>query len=212
VRAGAAVMVESGAFKALALDLCEEIGLPLPEMTGENAPALRAAMPPFVAVSNPLDLTAQGLVDPDIYRRTLLAIAEDERLGAVVLGIIQTDAATSERKLSPILAALRQWKSDKLVVFAGLDEGAPVPTAYVDELRGLGVAYLPSPDRALRAVARLASTATRAPLAESAAITHSGSQLPSGVIPEYRAKAFLKPLGIPFPAGRLVRTLAEALQ
>jgi acyl-CoA synthetase (NDP forming) len=32
------------------------------------------------------------------------------------------------------------------------------------------------------------------------------------VIPEYRAKTFLKPLGIPFPAGRLVHTLQEALQ
>jgi acyl-CoA synthetase (NDP forming) len=32
------------------------------------------------------------------------------------------------------------------------------------------------------------------------------------VIPEYRAKAFLEPLGFPFPAGRLVRTLEEALQ
>src|SRR6185437_2951147 len=184
VRAGAAVMVESGAFKALALDLCEEIGLPLPEMTGENAPALRAAMPPFVAVSNPLDLTAQGLVDPDIYRRTLLALAEDARLGAIVLGIIQTDAATSERKFPPILTALRDWKSDKLVVFAGLDEGAPVPARYVDELRALGVAYLPSPDRALRAVARLTSGTMRVPLAEAVAIEHRGPPLPSGVMPE----------------------------
>ncbi|MGH8328010.1 MAG: acetate--CoA ligase family protein, partial [Steroidobacteraceae bacterium] len=212
VRAGAAVMVESGAFKALTLDLCEQIGLALPQMTDENAPALRSAMPPFVAVSNPLDLTAQGLVDPDIYRRTLLAIAADERLGAIVLGIIQTDAATSERKFPPILAALRQWKSDKLVVFAGLDEGAPVPARYIDELRSLGVAYLPSPDRALRAVARLSSGTTRVPLTEPPATGHRGSPPPSGVMPEYRAKEFLQPSGIPFPPGRLVRTVEEALQ
>lgn len=211
-RAGAAVMVESGAFKALTLDLCEEVGLALPQMTDENAPALRSAMPPFVAVSNPLDLTAQGLVDPDIYRRTLLALAEDERLGAIVLGIIQTDAATAERKFPSILAGLRDWKSDKLVVFAGLDEGAPVPARYVDELRALGVAYLPSPDRALRAVARLASGTMRAPRAEPVAIEHRGPPLPAGVMPEYRAKEFLKPSGIPFPAGRLVRTVEEALQ
>jgi acyl-CoA synthetase (NDP forming) len=36
-----------------------------------NAPELRAALPDFVPVSNPLDLTAQGLVDPDMYTRTL---------------------------------------------------------------------------------------------------------------------------------------------
>jgi len=212
VRAGAAVIAESGAFKALTLDLCEQEGLTLPELTDANAPALRSAMPPFVAVSNPLDLTAQGLVDPDIYRRTLLALSADERFGAIVLCIIQTDAATSQRKFPSILAALRQWNSAKLVVFAGLDEGAPVPAQYIDELRALGVAYLPSPDRALRAVARLASTITRAPLAQPVALAQGGPRLPVGVIAEYRAKAFLQPLGIPFPAGRFVRALDEALQ
>lgn len=212
VRDGAAVLAESGAFKALALDLCEQVGLALPELADASAPALRSAMPPFVAVSNPLDLTAQGLVDPDIYRRTLLALSSDERFGAIVLCIIQTDATTSERKLSPVLTTLRQLKSDKLIVFAGLDEGAPVPREYIDELRALGVAYFPSPERALRAVARLAATVARVPLAEPLATERSGPPLPSGVIPEYRAKAFLRPLGIPFPAGRLVHTLEEALQ
>lgn len=211
-RATAAVVAESGAFKALTLDLCEQVGLALPELSDADAPALRSAMPPFVAVSNPLDLTAQGLVDPDIYRRTLLALSTDERFGAIVLCIIQTDAATSERKFPAILAGLRQLQSDKLVVFAGLDEGAPVPAAYIAELRALGVAYLPSPERALRAVARLAGCVTRARLAEPVAIEHGGPRLPSGVIPEYRAKEFLRPLGIPFPPGRLVRTLEEALQ
>lgn len=212
VRAGAAVMAESGAFKALTLDLCEQVGLALPDLTDGTAPALRAAMPPFVAVSNPLDLTAQGLVDPDIYRRTLLALASDERFGAIVLCIIQTDPATVARKLPPVLEALRQLKSDKLVVFAGLDEGAQVPTEYIDELRALGVAYFRSPERALRAIARLAATVGRAPLTEPVAGDRSNPPLPAGVIPEYRAKAFLAPLGIPFPAGRLVHTLQEALQ
>lgn len=54
---GAAV-TESGAFKALTLDLCEQVGLALPALNDTNAPALRAAMPAFVPVSNPLDLPA----------------------------------------------------------------------------------------------------------------------------------------------------------
>ncbi len=211
-RSGAAVMTESGAFKALTLDICEEVGLALAPLSDANCPALRSVMPPFVPVSNPLDLTAQGLVDPDIYRRTLLALADDPRFGAVVLTIIQTDAATSERKFPAVLTALRQLQSDKLIVVAGLDEGAAVPAEYIRELRALGVTYLPSPDRALRAVARLASAAALAPLGESATIVLPGARPPSGVIPEYRAKAYLRPLGIPFPAGQLVQSLEEALQ
>ena len=73
-RAGAAVFTESGAFKALTLDLCERIGLELPGLSAGAEQALRAALPPFIPPSNPLDLTAQGLVDPSLYRRTLPAV------------------------------------------------------------------------------------------------------------------------------------------
>ncbi|MBN8832187.1 MAG: CoA-binding protein, partial [Sphingomonadales bacterium] len=45
---GTVVLGESGALKALTLDLAEELGLPLPALTDDNAPALRAALPDFV--------------------------------------------------------------------------------------------------------------------------------------------------------------------
>jgi acyl-CoA synthetase (NDP forming) len=211
-RPGAAVVTESGAFKALTLDLCEQVGLALPSLDDANAPALRAAMPPFVPVSNPLDLTAQGLVDPDIYRRTLLALAADQRFGAIVFDIIQTDAATCERKFPAVIAGLRELKSGPVVVCAGLDEGAPVPAHYIETLRALGVPYLPSPDRAVRAIARLAAAASATTLESPAPAPHSAVSLSPGVIAEYRAKEFLRPLGIPVPPGRFVRTLEEAFR
>lgn len=209
-RRGTVVMTESGAFKALALDLCEQVGLALPTLDGESAPALRAVIPEFVPVSNPLDLTAQGLVDPDIYRRALTALAADERFDALLLAIIQTDEATADRKFPAVISALQQLKPAKLVVFAGLDEGAPVPARYVSELRALGVPYFPSPERAIRAVARLAtaSSPVRAVVPELPALHWAG--IPSGVLPEYRVKELLAPLGIPFPPGRLVRSPEEA--
>ncbi len=214
-RTGTAVMTESGAFKALTLDLCEQVGLALPVLDDTNAPSLRAAMPPFVPVSNPLDLTAQGLVDPDIYRRTLVALAGDERVGAIVVDIIQTDAATCERKFPAVLAGLRELKSAPLVVCAGVDEGAPLPARYIEELRALGVPYFPSPDRAVRAIARLAAVPPAAglePVEPVEPVAKPGSALPTGVIPEYRAKAYLRPRGIAVPAGTFVRTLEEAVQ
>ena len=115
---GAAVLGESGAFKALTLDLCEDLGLDLPVITDQNSPALRAALPAFVGVSNPLDITAQGLVDPDIYRRTLEALFQDDRFGCVVAGIIQTDQVTLGIKTPPILAALDEGKPGEPVIVA----------------------------------------------------------------------------------------------
>ncbi len=206
---GAAVLTESGAFKALTLDLCEEVGLPLPVIGDADAPALRAAMPAFVPVSNPVDLTAQALVDPDLYRRSLSALLEDDRFGSVVFAIIQTDEATCNLKFPPIIEAIKQLKPTKPVVFAGMDDGAPVPVHYIAELRDLGVPYFPTPDRVFRALAALCNFAARDYSASAPALV-SFALPPTGVVPEYQAKELLAPLGIPFPASRLARTVGEA--
>lgn len=196
---GAAVLTESGAFKALTLDLAERIGLVLPPVQGAAAEALRAAIPDFIPVSNPMDLTAQALVDPDLYRRTLAPLLEDDAYGAVVLAIIQTDEATSARKFPPIIDAVKALAPTKPVIFAGLDDGAPVPVEYVSALRAIGVPYFPAPDRAFRALRHLMRHVGQDRTRSTAALV--SLDLPGGVIPEYRAKQLLAPAGIPFPRG-----------
>jgi len=206
---GAAVLTESGAFKALTLDLCETLGLALPQPEAATYTALRAAVPDFIPISNPMDLTAQALVDPDLYRRALIPLLADSGIGSIVLAIIQTDEHTSRLKFAPIIAAIETLKPHKPVIFAGMDDGAPVPAEYLAALRALGVAYFPSPDRAFRALARFAkaergsgAVTQNAPVA--AALPHGG------VIPEYRAKALLGPLGIPLAPGGFAATLEDA--
>ena len=200
VRAGGtAVLTESGAFKALTLDLAEAIGLELPAMAGETADAMRASIPDFIPVSNPMDLTAQALVDPDLYRRTLIPLLADDNFAALVFGIIQTDAETSARKFPAIIDAVKALDPQKPVIFAGIDDGAEVPADYIEGLRAIGVPYFPSPDRAFRALRHLNRLAERGFARTDAAPV--ALDLPSGVIPEYRAKELLGPVGIPSPAG-----------
>lgn len=208
---GTAILGESGAFKALMLDLAEELELPLPAVDDQNAPALRAALPEFVAVSNPLDLTAQGLVDPDLYFRTLAALFDDDRFGTIVVGIIQTDPTTVSMKAPPILRAVKELAPTKPVIFAGLDEGAVLPADLRSSLRALGVPYFPSTERVLRAVKRLSAHAARDLTgAPSDVVKAPGLPAAGGVIPEYAAKALLAPLGVDFPRGRLATSEAEA--
>jgi acyl-CoA synthetase (NDP forming) len=170
----------------------------------------RAAMPEFVPVSNPVDLTAQALVDPDLYRRTLSALLQDDRVGSVLFGIIQTDATTSNIKFPPIISAVQDLKPRKAVIFAGLDEGAAVPPQYIARLRALGVPYFPAPDRALRAVAAFNALATRDLTVSPALPTPLAEPPPLGVVAEYRAKQLLATLGIPFPSGQFVTSLEQA--
>ncbi len=211
-RGAAAILAESGAFKALAMDLCEEIGLVLPVMTDGNSPALRAAMPEFVAVSNPVDMTAQALVDPDMYRRTIAAIAGDTRFGGLIISIIQTDHSTADKKYPPILAALRDLTPGKPILLAGVDEGAAIRPEYIEGARALGIPYFPSPERAMRAFARIAVHGGDEENAKRVTPLAAASRPAPGVVPEYRAKRFLGPLGVPFPRSLLATTLDAAIE
>ncbi|MBC2651183.1 acetate--CoA ligase family protein [Novosphingobium flavum] len=209
--AGIAVLGESGAFKALTLDLAEELGLPLAVLGDDNAPALRAALPPFVPVSNPLDITAQGLSQPVIYTQTLTALFDDVRVGGVVAGIIQGDPVTAQIKVPAILAALQGRTLTKPLVFAGLDEGADIPAHHVAALREAGVPWFPSTERVFRAFSRLMRLARRDLVDAAPAPTPvPGLADALGVVPEYRAKALLGPLGVSFPAGRFADNVDAA--
>jgi len=209
-RGGAAIFTESGAFKALALDLCDRVGLELPSFSSKTEGALREALPSFIPPSNPLDLTAQALVDPTLYRRTLAPILDEDRFGSVLLGIILTDPKTTALKLPSILDSIRTLKPDKPVMFSALDEGAPFDSPLIDDLRELGVSCFPSAERAIRALAHVTVRGSRdfacdrdcdAPL----------SQLEPGLLPEYKSKAMLAQVGIPIPAGRLARSVDQAI-
>ena len=194
-----AVLGESGAFKAMVLDQAERLGLPLTALDNGNAPALRAALPAFVPVSNPLDLTAQGLSQPSLYTDVLTALFDDDRVGAVVAGIIQSDPATADIKLPAILAALDARTVTKPVVFAGLDEGARMPDHYIAALRARGVPWFPTTERVLAALARLGADRRPADTAPISPLPLPALADEAGVIPEYRSKALLASIGVPFP-------------
>jgi len=210
--ANMAVLGESGALRGLAFDIAEDIGLDLIDLNDENSPALRAVLPDFVPVSNPTDITAIGLSEPEIYTKVLTALLEDERVGSVVASIIQSDPITSGIKFPHIIKVLEDGSFSKPLVFAGVDEGATVPQDYIDGLRKVGIPWFPSTERAYRAIARLAD------LSKRDLTDNSGEPLPvpgldrvSGVVPEYKAKELLAPLGIPFPKSRFAATAEEAV-
>ena len=212
-KGGAAVFTESGAFKAHALDLCDAIGLELPQLSQSSHEALRKALPQFIPPSNPLDLTAQGLVDPDLYRRALPPILEDDQFGSVVLGIILTDPKTTQLKLSPIVSAIKALEPRKPVVFAALDEGAPFNFSELTELRSLGVACFPSPERALRALAHVTRRAMHAEGRKCNQTQQAEiAPLRAGLLSEVESKQILAKIGIRIPEGRVATNPEEAVR
>lgn len=210
--ANMAVLGESGALRGLAFDIAEDIGLDLIHLDDDNSPALRAILPDFVPVSNPTDITALGLSEPEIYTKVLTALLEDDRIGSVVASIIQSDPITSKIKFPWIIKVLEGGTFAKPLVFAGVDEGARVPPEYIEGLRKVGIPWFPSTERAYRAIARLADLSKR-DLTDASLppLPVAGLDAVSGVVPEYKAKELLRPLGISFPDSKFAATPDDAV-
>ena len=209
-RGGAAVISDSGAFKAMVLDFCENSDLGLPEPTGATEAALGALAPDLILPTNPLDVTAQSLVDPTLYAKAMQVFFDDERYGSVVLAVVLSSPTHIARKMVHIIAAVENFGRGKPVVFAMMGEDSEVPPEIVANLRGLGVPFFRSPERALRALARLASLRVPQPALVHPVVGHAVKRLPAGVIPEYLAMQFLAEAGIPVPLAELASELSDA--
>lgn len=209
-RGGTVIVAESGAFKGMALDFCATVGLDLPPLSESTYAQLATQLPPFSPPSNPLDLTAQPLIDPGLYRRVLDSIARDGAFGSVVIVISLPSTHSADRKLPPIIEALGAFAGRQSVVFAMLGEDCPIPEGHVARIRDTGTPFFRSPERAFRALVALKGLelepAVIAPPARPAE-----SWIEPGVMPEYRAKRMLARLGLSIPPGRLVVSLEEAL-
>ncbi len=209
--AGCALLTDSGAFKALTLDLCEDVGLALPPLSEQSHAGLLEALPEFVPPSNPLDLTAQALVDPGLYRRTLDVLLKQADFGSIVLGIILNDESISHLKLPHIIDAIRELAPDKPVIVADIDEGEPAPRHYVEELRKLGVPFFASAERVFRALARLSASQPVDPGPIVRGDIPPVLAQASGVVPEYRSKEILAAFGVALPKGAFARSVDEAV-
>jgi acetate---CoA ligase (ADP-forming) len=208
---GTAVISDSGAFKAMVLDFCDGSDLALPEPIGSTKDRLAALAPDLILPTNPLDVTAQSLVDPDLYRKAMEPFLADDRYGSLVLAVVLSSPTHSQRKMAPIIAALEKAGPPKPVVFAMMGEDSEVAPEIIAKLRTLGVPFFRSPERALRALARLAGVRRPpAAVARPPEAAPAGGRLPAGVVPEYVAKRILADAGIPFARGELARDLAEA--
>jgi acyl-CoA synthetase (NDP forming) len=209
-KSGAAVLTESGAHKGMTLDFCESVGLPLPEPSPASKEIIGAIAPDLILPTNPVDLTAQSLVDPDLYRKTMQPLLADDRYGSLVLAIILSSVVLNPRKLRPIIDALHALKPQKPVLFAMLGEDVAVPGEVIGELRGLNVPFFRSPERGLRALARVTEFANRRPVPAGTQTPRIGKKLPAGTIPEYEAKQILAQTGVAIPKGAFVTNLADA--
>ncbi|MBB1634464.1 CoA-binding protein [Cupriavidus sp. UME77] len=211
---GPAFMTGSGAMKNIALDFCDGLGLELPALTAATTQRLTGMLPGYAVAENPLDYTTIGVRQPGLIGEILFAMLADEHIGSLVLSIPAGPEVAQRDKAEHILPAIAQATKPAVLVITG--DNGPIEPFFVDAIRASGVPFFRSPDRALRALARVAAygealqRAARASQGAARALPLPAPIPPSGVFAEYQGKAWLAAAGIAVPEGALARSADEA--
>jgi len=149
---GLGLVTQSGGAGVLMADRAEEVGLAVPELSAETQAALRGVVPPFGAVRNPVDITAQFIAEPALLRSALELVLRDPGVDLAIfyLGLM-------ERFADQVVANLRDVHAGAtkplLVAWAAAPEGAR------RALREAGICVLPTATRAVDAAHGLAAFA-----------------------------------------------------
>ncbi len=213
----------SGGEIALAVDAAEESGVAFAPL-GAAEPRLKALLPPFAHLSNPLDLTWAGLYDPSVAEGCARALAELDDVGTLVLlqdapsGLGAQQAARYCGLLQAV-ARGAQGAGKPLVAVSNLSDEPHSELARA--ARETGVPFLRGTREGLFAISRYARWATHTPRNISssvAAVEKKNAQkhwqtLERGRLPaEHEARALLESYGIAGPQERFVRTAGEVAE
>lgn len=206
---GVGIVTESGALCAQMLDYCEALDVRLPEPAGKIAADLDAVAPGLIRAANPLDLTAQAMVDPDIYRKALDGLAAVPGIGCLVVAISLTSDRMADRKLPALLNILENIDLPVPVVFGMVGDDARIAEAHVDRIRQLGMPFYRSPERVIRCLAKMG--ARRQGRARRALARSGNGVFPPGITTEAHAKAELRKIGFPVSAFELASSAKAAV-
>ena len=208
---GVAFMTDSGAAKTFALDVSEDIGLVLPELSSTTLATLQSELPAFALASNPVDITAMGLNDPSLYARVASTLLGDEEVGGLIVSSMPGSDVQGSEQVQALLPAL--MSSPKPVIYTIMGGESPLLPANRMKILDAGLPLFRSPERALRAAAHLMKHALVVREASARAAPRRGFALGGGdreVLDERGAKDLLSQAGLTVPDGEVVNDLESA--
>lgn len=199
---GVVAISNSGATCVLAADAAEDEGLRLVEFDAAGTEALRAVLPSYVSARNPIDMTTALLGQPQIFGRTLDAVAARGAADMIHVGFpiggegydfddfsAQTGRFASASGVPVVVSANQEW-----VAQAFRKHGVPVFDSERAAMRALGL--LSRYVQARAAVLEAPAPQTPASLAASSATI---------TLDEVQSLAQLAAAGLPAVAHRLCR-------
>jgi acyl-CoA synthetase (NDP forming) len=202
----------SGGTVALAADMLGEAGLKLAQFSADTLKQLRETLPSFAAINNPVDTTAEVLVNVDISYGSLMQVAQDPNVDAVLYPIPMEYADTTLGACVNMVRA--QAEIDKPIIPVWMSD--KTGSGY-DKLVDAGLIPIRSLSRSIKAISRWSRYGKWRSRFDCnwepyiAQAEKRGAQMgDTQVYSEHEAKSILVRAGIRVPVGGLAGTPNEA--
>jgi acetyltransferase len=222
---GLGLMTISGGDCSLLVDLCDGIGLDLPEPSGKTQEAISTAMEKPLSLVNPLDVEDLWSARPESFKNVVREFAEDPRFGIVACrfnlpenptpSFIEmyestADAIRSAGKIPIFLTrASEQLQEEWFRFFARLS--VPFLLEYGKSLRVIRN-YLDCESRLRKGETALKSSSPRAGASALTASFDRAGREGRKALSHVAAKALCETYGIRFAPDAVARSEAEALE
>ena len=208
---GVAFMTDSGAAKTYAIDVSNDVGLLLPELSRSTLVKLTEELPTYAVASNPVDITAMGLNDPSLYGRVASSLLGDEEVGCLVVSAMPGSSVQGTQQVDALLPVL--VAADKPIIYTIMGGESPLPMENTTKIFDAGLPLFRSPERALRAAQNVTRRFRAVRDAESRVMPGEFAPLDFDArkpLSEFDAKALLSRAGLRVPAGKLVNDVRSA--
>lgn len=222
---GLGVFASSGGECGLISDTAAASGVELPDLLEDTRTALLSILPPFANPLNPLDITASGWGNRDIYANvaTLLADTPGVDIVACIGDTTRNSGPLHATGWDNMIAGLADARACTDKPIAIINTITDVAYEMTDAIAEHGLIHLSSARNAARAIGhagryarwhqqrRTPPDATPIDTERRAVALTLLPPAGSGGVSESASKDLLRLYGIPVPAGGLADTLADAL-
>ena len=213
-----AIITISGGAGILMTDEIIAGGMRLAQLSDATVTKLRAFVPSFAALGNPVDVTAAIFNDTTLVNRTMQAIVEDPGVDIIAIVNVSLQGELAAKVAREVAAVASTTEKPVFGCWSARDVTAQDAFAVLDEARH---PHYKSPVRCGKAMAALCWYAeakrrnerqrAELPLVLHRSQAHETLQGKTADIAEYEAKRVLAEYGIPVTKEALASTLEDAL-
>ncbi len=143
-----AIITNGGGNGVLSADSADKYGLELAQYSEQTSKSMRALLPSYANIGNPLDLI--GDADAMRFEQAIRACMDDHNVDALVINILFQTAAIDTRVVSSIVKANGEQKKPMVVVATG-GEYTEMHRRILD---GYGIPTYQSPSSAINALSK----------------------------------------------------------